>query len=87
MYISNETSIDEYSEYTDNKLLDFFIIDILNKLYLPSLNKRINLKIVTYNIQNNDESKIREKLRKKRKALSQRRLVKIKRAKWQVFVA
>ncbi|PTF62011.1 hypothetical protein BHQ28_09665, partial [Staphylococcus chromogenes] len=78
---------DEYSEYTDNKLLDFFIIDILNKLYLPSLNKRINLKIVTYNIQNNDESKIREKLRKKRKALSQRRLVKIKRAKWQVFVA
>ncbi|WP_338153519.1 DUF6038 family protein, partial [Staphylococcus chromogenes] len=58
-----------------------------NKLYLPSLNKRINLKIVTYNIQNNDESKIREKLRKKRKALSQRRLVKIKRAKWQVFVA
>ncbi|WP_341272583.1 DUF6038 family protein, partial [Staphylococcus haemolyticus] len=26
-------------EYTDNKLLDFFIIDILNKLYLPSLNK------------------------------------------------
>ncbi|WP_325050934.1 MULTISPECIES: DUF6038 family protein [Staphylococcus] len=87
MYISNEPSIDEYSEYTDNKLLDFFIIDILNKLYLPSLNKRINLKIVTYNIQNNDESKIREKLRKKRKALSQRRLVKIKRAKWQVFVA
>ncbi|WP_275113750.1 DUF6038 family protein [Staphylococcus chromogenes] len=87
IYISNEPSIDEYSEYTDNKLLDFLIIDILNKLYLPSLNKRINLKIVTYNIQNNDESKIREKLRKKRKALSQRRLVKIKRAKWQVFVA
>ncbi|MDU0440666.1 DUF6038 family protein [Staphylococcus haemolyticus] len=38
---------------------------MLNKLYLPSLNKRINRKIVTYNIQNNDESKIREKLRKK----------------------
>ncbi|WP_312883969.1 DUF6038 family protein [Staphylococcus sp. GDY8P57P] len=64
-YTSNEPSIDEYSECTDNKLLDFFIIDILNKLYLPSLNKRINRKIVTYNIQNNGESKIREKLRKK----------------------
>ncbi|MDU0431165.1 DUF6038 family protein [Staphylococcus chromogenes] len=38
---------------------------MLNKLYLPSLNKRINRKIVTYNIQNNDESKIREKLRRK----------------------
>lgn len=63
-YISNEPSIDEYSERTDNKLLDFFIIDILNKLYLPSLNKRINHKIVTYDIKN-DESKIREKLRKK----------------------
>ncbi|WP_338399972.1 DUF6038 family protein [Staphylococcus hominis] len=37
--MSNEPSIDEYSEYTDNKLLDFFIINILNKLYLPSLNK------------------------------------------------
>ncbi|WP_407800999.1 DUF6038 family protein [Staphylococcus aureus] len=49
-YTSNEPSIDEYSECTDNKLLDFFIIDILNKLYL---------------IQNNGESKIREKLRKK----------------------
>ena len=59
-YISNEPSIDEYSERTDNKLLDFFIIDILNKLYLPSLNKRINHKIVTYDIQNDDESKIRE---------------------------
>ena len=64
-YISNEPSIDEYSERTDNKLLDFFIIDILNKLYLPSLNKRINHKIVTYDIQNDDESKIREKLRKR----------------------
>lgn len=64
-YISNEPSIDEYSERTDNKLLYFFIIDILNKLYLPSLNKRINHKIVTYDIQNDDESKIREKLRKK----------------------
>ncbi|OLF29524.1 DUF6038 family protein, partial [Staphylococcus sp. 47.1] len=63
-YISNEPSIDDYSERTDNKLLDFFIIDILNKLYLPSLNKRINHKIVTDDIQN-DESKIREKLRKK----------------------
>ena len=63
-YISNEPTIDEYSERTDNKLLDFFIIDILNKLYLPSLNKRINHKIVTDDIQN-DESKIREKLRKK----------------------
>ncbi|MFI3377603.1 DUF6038 family protein [Mammaliicoccus sciuri] len=64
-YISNEPSIDDYSERTDNKLLDFFIIDILNKLYLPSLNKRINHKIVTYDIQNDDEAKIREKLRKK----------------------
>lgn len=63
-YISNEPSIDDYSERTDNKLLDFFIIDILNKLYLPSLNKRINYKIVTDDIQT-DESKIREKLRKK----------------------
>ncbi|MGV3268473.1 DUF6038 family protein [Staphylococcus simulans] len=63
-YISNEPSIDDYSERTDNKLLDFFIIDILNKLYLPSLNKRINHKIVTDDIQT-DESKIREKLRKK----------------------
>ena len=63
-YISNEPTIDEYSERTDNKLLDFFIIDILNKLYLPSLNKRINHKIVTDDIQT-DESKIREKLRKK----------------------
>ena len=64
-YISNEPSIDDYSERTDNKLLDFFIIDILNKLYLPSLNKRINHKIVTYDIQNDDEAKIREKLRKR----------------------
>nr|WP_275114040.1 hypothetical protein [Staphylococcus auricularis] len=33
---------------------------MLNKLYLPSLNKRINRKIVTYSIQNNVKSKIRE---------------------------
>jgi hypothetical protein len=64
-YTSNESNIEKYSESTDNKLLDFFIIDILNKLYLPSLNKRINQKIVTYDIQNDDESNIREKLRKK----------------------
>ncbi len=63
-YISNKPSITKYSERTDNKLLDFFIIDILNKLYLPSLNKRINHKITAYDIQNGDESKIREKIRK-----------------------
>ncbi|MGW7809346.1 DUF6038 family protein [Staphylococcus xylosus] len=66
-YISNEPSIDKYSESTDNKLLDFFIIDILNKLYLPNLDQRINHRIVSSDMQNenDDESKIREKARRK----------------------
>src|SRR5699024_3004915 len=66
-YISNEPSIDKYSESTDNKLLDFFIIDILNKLYLPNLDQRINHRIVSSDMQNEnyDESKMREKARRK----------------------
>ncbi|MES3704976.1 DUF6038 family protein [Staphylococcus ureilyticus] len=66
-YISNEPSIDDYSERTDNKLLDFFIIDILNKLYLPSLNKRVNHEILSSGMHNEDyiEPKIRENVRRK----------------------
>ncbi|PTE82705.1 DUF6038 family protein [Staphylococcus equorum] len=66
-YISNESSIEKYSESTDNKLLDFFIIDILNKLYLQSLDKRVNHEIVSAGMHNEDyiEPKIREKVRRK----------------------